>query len=54
MVACRACGGLARRDPTGATSRSVEVLDSPLRNKKLERLVDAERLFRERAEKDKL
>lgn len=47
------CEKPMKRTPKPITSRCVEVLDNGVMPKKLERLVDAERLFRERAEATK-
>lgn len=48
--ACICPSGTLHRDARGATSRAVEVLDNGIMPKKLERLVDAERLYKERNE----
>jgi hypothetical protein len=47
------CGQAMKRTPRGATSRVVESLDNGVMTKRLERLADAERLFRERAKATK-
>lgn len=45
-----ACGSTLKRDPHPPSSRVTEVLDNGLMTKRIERLADAERLFRERNE----
>lgn len=44
-----ACEGVLVREPRPPTSRTVEVLDNGTQSKKLERLADAERIYREHA-----
>jgi hypothetical protein len=56
---CAACAGAGRatilvRTPKPPTSQVTEVLDNGAMPKRLERLADAERLYRERAEADSL
>ena len=40
------------RNPSGASSQAVERLDNGLMPKAVERIADAERLYKERANKD--
>lgn len=49
---CPDCGNQTARTHQAPTSRNVESLDNGLMVRSLEREVDAEELFRERAEKD--
>ena len=44
----RCCGQDSERVPGSVSSRTVEVLDNGVMTKSIERLTDAERLFRER------
>jgi hypothetical protein len=44
------CSKVAVRTPSGASSRCTEIIDNGIMTKKIERLVDAERLFKERHE----
>lgn len=46
------CGGVWERDPTGPTNQVYERLDNGLMPRAVERLADAERLFKERAKND--
>lgn len=43
------CGGEARHRPGAATSQTMEVLDNGIAPRRVERLSEAERIFRERA-----
>ena len=43
------CGSQTKRNPRPVTARCIEVIDNGIMTKKLERLTDAERLFKERA-----
>lgn len=47
------CSGTLERDARGVTSRTVETLDNGAMTRSLERLTDAERLFKERNEATK-
>ncbi len=47
------CGEDLRREPRPPTSQTVESLDNGHMPKRLERLADAERLFKERDEANK-
>jgi hypothetical protein len=47
------CGGVWEREPTGPTNQVYETLDNGLMPHKVERLADAERLFKERAKNNK-
>lgn len=49
---CPKCGGDCRSDPTGPTAQVNEILDNGLMPRRLERLRDAERLYKERAQND--
>lgn len=49
---CPACSGPLRRDARGPTVKVTETLDNGFMVRKLERLADAERLFKERAATD--
>ncbi len=52
-VTCQTCGfGPMIRAVRAPTSRVVETLDSGIMSRRVERPADAERLYRERAEKD--
>lgn len=44
------CGGALARTPVPPSSQAVETLDNGIMTKRLERLADAETLFRERNE----
>lgn len=46
------CGGKMVRSPRPFTSKAVETIDNGFMVKKVERLVDAARIYRERAEAD--
>jgi hypothetical protein len=48
FIACE-CGYTAKREMKGGTSKTMEVFDSITMAKPLERLVDAQRIFEERA-----
>jgi len=48
---CPVCGSDLVRDMKGPSARVVERLDNGVMPKALERLADAERLFKDRAEK---
>lgn len=48
------CGGTWQRDPTGPTTQKYERLDNGLMPRAVERPADAERLFKERADKDRI
>lgn len=48
---CPECGAGMVRDVKPPTARVVEVLDNGAMSRRVERLADAERLFREHAEK---
>lgn len=48
---CSACSNLLKRDPRPPTSQATETLDSGVMTKRLERLVDAERLYQDRYDK---
>jgi hypothetical protein len=52
---CKACGGPWSRDtePHPPSSQATETLDNGAMVRKLERLADAERLFKERSELNK-
>lgn len=44
------CSAVARRTRKPASSQSMEVLDDGIRPQRIERLADAERIFKEREE----
>lgn len=48
-VSCSGCGGELVRAPSGPTSRVVERLDNGAMSRPLERLSEAERIFKEYA-----
>lgn len=52
LVPCKEelCSFTARRVRKAATSQAMEVLDDGIRPQRVERLADAERIFREREE----
>lgn len=54
-VPCDTCKAAMKRKAAGggASARIVEVLDNGLMTRRVERLADAERLFKERVEQDK-
>ena len=43
------CSAPMKRDPKGPSSRCVEVIDNGLMVKRVERLTEADRLFKERS-----
>lgn len=47
------CGAFTTRDPQPPTTRVVETLDNGVMTRPVERLADAERLFKERNEATK-
>ena len=47
------CGGKMVRSPKPFTSQAVETIDNGFMVKKVERLVDAARIYKERADADK-
>jgi putative FmdB family regulatory protein len=47
------CGTVMTRAPKPPSSRVVETIDNGVMPKRVEKLVDAERLFKERADKHK-
>lgn len=49
-IACSDCSTTLERAPSGATSQVKERLDNGLMPRAVERLADAERLFKERAQ----
>jgi len=51
-VKCPICKVPMTRESEAPTSRVVEVLDSGLMSRRVERPADAERLYKERADKD--
>ena len=46
------CGGLYSRSPRAPGIKAVETIDNGFMSRKVERLVDATRLYRERADAD--
>lgn len=54
LVPCLAsCGGAMERDQRGPSSRVTEVIDTGGMPRSLERLADAERIYKERAKSGK-
>jgi len=51
-LSCPKCNETMERNPSGASSQAVERLDNGLMPKAVERIADAERLYKERANKD--
>jgi putative FmdB family regulatory protein len=49
---CEKCGGEMVRNISPPTSQTLERLDNGFMNRAIERPVDAERLYKERANKD--
>ncbi len=49
-MTCKKCGAEVVRKPTGPSSQVVERLDNGMMPKAVERLADAERLYRDRAD----
>lgn len=47
---CKECGSDLTRAAKGASSKIVETLDNGIMARKVERLADAERIFKERSE----
>jgi hypothetical protein len=54
QLPCPACTGVLKRTPRGATANVNEILDNGFMIRAVERNVDAERLFAERANTDPL
>lgn len=52
-VACPICQGPTYRKARGPTSQVTEILDNGLMGRKVERLKDAERLYKERSKNHK-
>jgi len=50
--ACRDCGSMMRRDPRPPSSQVMESIDNGLMPRRVERLADAERLYKDRAAND--
>jgi len=49
---CKQCGDKLKRVPNPPSTHVVEVLDSGIMPRKVERFKEAERLYRERAQND--
>jgi ribosomal protein S27E len=52
-ISCKQCSTTLERDPTGPTQQVKERIDNTLMPRAVERLSEAERLYKERAEKFK-
>lgn len=49
VVVCKLCGSNMTRAPRPPSSKAVEVLDNGLMSRKVERIADADRIFKERS-----
>lgn len=50
---CGVCGVKLEREPTAATAQVVETLDNGIMPRRIERLADAERMYKERSKTER-